>query len=344
MYWHVRPIFSRLPSAFSSMVVSPPAMLPLVGWLSDEIVDLVRLDHLVLIGLEDGFIHFSPILALIGARLGDVLRPGDLGGLAEAAVDALGDQLVVHVADRRAGGQPRRRVALAALGRHPQILDGAFLALELGGPVQELLGLVRGLGDGGDVAVALDAEADDRLAGLGDAVDHPLGPAVLDADDDDGRHVGIGAGADQGAEMQVEVGAELQPAIGMRQRQRALDVVGHGLAGGIRQIVERQDDDVVAHADAAVLAPPAAEAQVAAWSCGACRWILQPWCVLLHQRLVLRFWTCTCSPTADVGDHLADVLAVLDDGIALLERLQRDLVADRNVVLGLELHASCRSR
>ena len=80
-----------------------------------------------------------------------------------------------------------------------------------------------------------------------------LGPAVLDADHDDGGDVRIGAGADQRAEMQVEVFAELQPAIGVRQRHRALDVVGHRLAGGVGEIVQRQDDDVVAHADAAVL-------------------------------------------------------------------------------------------
>ena len=49
---HLRPIFSRLPSAFSSMVVRPPAMLPLVGWLSDRSSTLCGLDHLVLIGLE----------------------------------------------------------------------------------------------------------------------------------------------------------------------------------------------------------------------------------------------------------------------------------------------------
>src|SRR5204863_7947057 len=72
----------------------------------------------------------------------------------------------------------------------------------------------------------------------------------------------IGAGADQGAEVQVEVLAELQPAVGMRQRHRALDVVGDRLAGRVRQIVERQDDDMVAHADPAVLAPPAEEFQI----------------------------------------------------------------------------------
>src|SRR6478672_10560783 len=36
MYLHSRPIFSRLPSAFSSMVVRPPAMLPLVGCESER--------------------------------------------------------------------------------------------------------------------------------------------------------------------------------------------------------------------------------------------------------------------------------------------------------------------
>ena len=145
---------------------------------------------------------------------------------------------------------------------------------ELGGPLHEFLGLVGGLGDGGDVAVALDAEADDGLAGLGDAVDDALGPAVLDADHDHGGDVGVGAGADQRAEVQIEVRAELQPAVGMRQRQRALDVVGDRLAGGVGEVVERQDDDVVAHADAAVLAPPAAKAQVAISH--ACRCSSQP--------------------------------------------------------------------
>ena len=34
---------------------------------------------------------------------------------------------------------------------------------------------------------------------------------------------------------------------------------GDRFAGGVGQVVERQDDDVVAHADAAVLAAPAHE-------------------------------------------------------------------------------------
>src|SRR3989338_7005031 len=39
----------------------------------------------------------------------------------------------------------------------------------------------------------------------------------------------------------------------------------------------------------------------------------------------------------DVGDRLADVETVLDDGVALLDVAQRRLVADRNVVDGFHL-------
>src|SRR3546814_3496941 len=38
------------------------------------------------------------------------------------------------------------------------------------------------------------------------------------------------------------------------QGQGALDVVGDGFGGGIRDIVHRQDDDVIAHADTSVIA------------------------------------------------------------------------------------------
>jgi hypothetical protein len=45
----------------------------------------------------------------------------------------------------------------------------------------------------------------------------------------------------------------------VRQGHRAPDVVRHGLAGRVRAVVDRQDADVVAHADAAVLASVAME-------------------------------------------------------------------------------------
>ena len=147
-------------------------------------------------------------------------------------------------------------------------LTGAFLALQLGRPVDEFLGLARGGGDGLDVAVLLDREAGDRLAGLRRCrrrcrwVQPGSMPITTHGGD-----VRVGAGADHGAEMQLEILAELQPAIGVRQRHRALDVVGDRLAGGVGDVVDRQDDDVVADADAAVLAAPGPERVLLGASC-----------------------------------------------------------------------------
>ena len=90
-----------------------------------------------------------------------------------------------------------------------------------------------------------------------DAVDHALGPTLLDADHDHGRDIGIGASTDQCTEEELQVLAELQPAIGVRDRHHALDVVGNRFGRGVGEIVQRQHDDMVAHADPAVLAPPA---------------------------------------------------------------------------------------
>ena len=258
MYLQSRPIFSRLPSAFSSIVLEPAGDVALGRLRVGEVAGLVRLDDVVLVRLPD----LHPLVAdLLGCRAGagEMLAAGDLRRLAEHAVDAARDQLVVHVADRRAGGEAGGGVALAALGRDPELGDVALLARQLRRPLQVFLGGVGRLCDGGDIAVAFDTKADYRLAGLLDAVDHDLGPAVLDADHDDGGDVRVGAGADQRPEVQVEVFAELQAAIGVRQRHRALDVVGHRLAGGVGEIVQRQDDDVVAHADPAILTPPAPE-------------------------------------------------------------------------------------
>ena len=223
------------------------------GLALGEVGGLVRLDDVVLVGLP-GLHELLAHLGRRGARRGEMLGAREFGGLAEAAVETVRDQLVVHVADGGAGGEAGGGVALAALGRDPQLADVALDAHLAGGLVDEFLGLARCGGHGGDVAVALDPEAGDRLPGLRDAVDDALRPARLDADDDAGGDVRVGAGADHRAEVQVEVGAELQAPVGVRQRDRALDVVGDGLAGGVRDVVDRQDGDIVADAHAAVLA------------------------------------------------------------------------------------------
>ena len=44
--------------------------------------------------------------------------------------------------------------------------------------------------------------------------------------------------------MQGQVFTELQAAVGVGQGQGALDVVGHGLAGGVGKVVQGQNDHI----------------------------------------------------------------------------------------------------
>jgi hypothetical protein len=261
-----------------------------IFWIG-EVARLVAVDHL-LVAVEHE--HEALLHLRRAAALGhDALAAGDLGGLAEHQRVAGLVELVEGVADRRVRAAARGGVALPALGRHPELVDGAGLALLLARHLHELAGGAAGAQDGVVVAVALDAEADDRLAGGRDAVDHLLGPAVLDADDDDRRHVGIAARADQRAEVELEVGAELQPAVGMGNRERALDVVRDSFGGGVGQVVQRQDDDVVAHADAAVFAAIAEEGGVFGndGHGGISFRFVSGERRCAYQRLVLMFWT-----------------------------------------------------
>ena len=67
--------------------------------------------------------------------------------------------------------------------------------------MNKLLGLTASRSDHLMVAVLFDGKARHRFVGLGDAVDDALRPRRLDADDYNGSDVGVGAGADQGAEV-----------------------------------------------------------------------------------------------------------------------------------------------
>ena len=116
------------------------------------------------------------------------------------------------------------------------------------------------------IAVQLDTITGDGLAGLGDFLDDAVGPFFLDADHHYGGDIGVAARADQRAEMQIQVRAELQAAIRMRDVSGALDVMRHRFASSVGQIIQRQDDDVIAHTDAAILAAIAPEGCVAIYN------------------------------------------------------------------------------
>src|SRR5208282_5200572 len=143
--------------------------------------------------------------ALVAAASGDdVLAAGELGSLAEDQGAARRVELVEGIAHRGIRATARGGVRFPAFARHPQLLEVALDALLLARPLEQFPGRFRRPHDRVVVAMELDAEALDRLARRGNAVDHAFGPTLLDADDDHGRHVRIAAGADQGPEMQLE--------------------------------------------------------------------------------------------------------------------------------------------
>ena len=84
----------------------------------------------------------------------------------------------------------------------------------------------------------------------------------LNPDNHHGRHIGVATSANQGTEVQVKIRAELQSPVGVRQGHGAFDVVGHCFASGVGNVVNGQDDDVVANTDATVFAPISKEGGV----------------------------------------------------------------------------------
>ena len=185
--------------------------------------------------------------------------------------------------------------------------------------MNELARLARRRGNGADVSVAFDRETGDGLASFGDAFDDLIGPCGLDSDDDAGGDIGIRACSDQSAEVQLEIFPELETAVGVRQRQSALDVVAHGLARGVGEIVERKNDDVIADAYPAIFPPKAVEIVAAH---------LPP---LRFQVMCVHV-----AALADMSDGAADVVAIFQNGVAGVDVAERDFVAERHGVKGLQ--------
>ena len=103
------------------------------------------------------------------------------------------------------------------------------------------------------VAVAFNTKANNRLASLGNAVNNALGPAVFNTDHHDSRHVGVAACADQGLEVQIKVRTELQTAIRVGDGHGAFDGSGNRFGCSVGEVIQGQDDDVVANTDATIV-------------------------------------------------------------------------------------------
>src|SRR3546814_20554914 len=89
----------------------------------------------------------------------NMLAAGDFRGFAKHQRRAQLIKLVNSVAHRGVGATARGRIRFTALGGYPQVADGAFLTVQAGSIVNELLGLAGRAHDGVVVAVRTDAEA-----------------------------------------------------------------------------------------------------------------------------------------------------------------------------------------
>src|SRR6266480_2895833 len=256
-----------------------------------EVARFVAVDHL-LVAIE----HEHELVAHLGrpATGGDeLLAAGKLGRFSENECHAVFVELVEGVSHAGIRAYSGSGVRLPAFGGYPQIPQRPLLATQFRGPLHVILRRLGGAADSLHVAVAFDAEGGDRFPRRGDAVGDPFCPAVLDADHHDCGDVGIGTGADQRLEMQVEIRAELQPPVRMRNRERSLDVARHGFARGVGEIVDGQDKDVVSYADATAVAFVSPECRFAQIHAPTSNETLN----CSHQRLVLILCTWACSPT-----------------------------------------------
>ena len=118
--------------------------------------------------------------------------------------------------------------------------------------LNEFFRTAGGGGDGVDVAVLLYGKGGDGFAGGGDLARNFLRPAGFDADDDASGDIRVRPRPNHGAEMQFQILAELQAPIGVRQGERPGNVGGDCFAGGVGNIVNRENGDMVADANAPV--------------------------------------------------------------------------------------------
>ena len=103
----------------------------------------------------------------------------------------------------------------------------------------------------------------------------------------------------------IEVFAKLEPTVSMGQGDRALYIVGDRFACSVRDIVDRQDSDVITDADPAVLTPVAVESHFGRH--------YQPLLPAFGFQIV-----CVNVLTLrDIGNETTNIFAILDRGITI---------------------------
>ena len=115
--------------------------------------------------------------------------------------------------------------------------------------------------------------------------------------------------------MEVKVGAELQTPVGMRQGNGSLDVVGNGLTGSVGKVVKGKDNNMIADTDTAVV-------------------------TAITHKCLLHFYIVNMQmfATLDGLNNSTDIGAVFNNGVANIEILKGNLMADRNIIKSCDLN------
>ena len=103
----------------------------------------------------------------------------------------------------------------------------------------------------------------------------------------------------------------------VRQRKRALNVIGDGFTGGVGKIIQRQNHNVIADADAAVFPSVSKETRVT------------------HDSPLTGFKVMDVDviPLGDVGHGLSDILTIFDDRLAGADIPQGKFVSEGNRIV-----------
>jgi hypothetical protein len=295
----------------------------------------MTLDH-VLVVVE----HFHEVSAhLFGSAAGShqMLTTRQFGGFAKHQCGTQAIKFVKGIAHGRVGAASRCGVRFTAFGRNPEVRNRALHAVQAGGVLHHLLGRLGSTHDGVMVAVAFDAKTHNRLACGRNAVDHGFGPAVFNANHHHRCHVRVGACANQGAKVQFEVGTKLQTTIRVWNGHGALDGVGHSFCRCVRQVVQRQDDDVVTNADTAVLTAVAPESGVFVNDGHEINLEKDKWAISAELP-ALGFDVVDMGVVAngDGCNHFANVCAVFHDRVTDGHRFHGHFVSDGDSRIGLD--------
>ena len=199
-----------------------------------------------------------------GGFLGQpILAAHPLGAFRHQHAPALRDQDFAGETVRGVARQAGRGIRGAAFGAEEDLAQRRRRALLEADAAGEILGVARRSLDRADeAALAPDVDGRDRLARGRDVVSEVFGGHAFFfevVDDDDRADIGVHGGAGQEAARHAQVGRDLAAAVGVHDRQGAMDGIGHALADAVGVDRARENQQVVADADIAVGAQVAHE-------------------------------------------------------------------------------------